>query len=145
MRIDVKCGSYVDGIKTTYLLAGVKREHQHGSTDTPNQLFEVGDNEYIVEISGKYGSKLDSFTVKTSRGRYHTFGGGGGSTSFIVPAKYKCVIAAFHGRSGSIMNAIGATYVNAHMLRAEVIDLHFDESKMTVIPGTQYVTKHVCS
>ena len=62
-----------------------------------------------------------------------------------VPAKYKCVIAAFHGRSGSIMNAIGATYVNAHMLRAEVIDLHFDESKMTVIPGTQYVTKHVCS
>lgn len=103
--VRIRAGRYVDSVQFAY-----RKDNkttwgpQHGGNG--GKLYEIKfeSGERITEIGGRYGKYLDSVYIKTNRKTYPTRGGDGGSRSFKIQGRIK----GFWGRSGSLVDALGA-------------------------------------
>lgn len=109
-KIKVWSTNIVYGIQVTYENSnGYIRSVMHGKQTGNGKVLILGYDEYISEISGGFGSKLDSLNIYTNAGRYFQNGGSGG-----VPYKYQAPdgysIIGFCGRAYNRIDAIGILY-----------------------------------
>lgn len=88
---------------------GLTRTFMHGKPTGNVKVLHLSKNEYVTEVSGGFGSKVDSIKIYTNTGRYFQNGGGGG-----VPYRYQAPngysIAGFCGRAYNRIDAIGVLY-----------------------------------
>lgn len=113
-RMRIRHGNQVDGIQADYELlgGGIHNGANHGGTGGSPSEVSLEDGEVIVKMSGKTNNTLvDQFTFTTrkpdgSTGTYGPFGRTG-RTEFQVDGN----IVGFFGRSGNLLDAIGAFFV----------------------------------
>jgi len=71
----------------------------------------IFDDEVLVGISGKFGSRVDSLRFYTSTGRVsQKYGGNGGNTFFSTFVPGGSTILGFQGRDGSRIDKIGLVW-----------------------------------
>lgn len=118
-RISVSSGSYLDRLAPTYKLSnGTTYAPSHGGTGGAPASADFLSNEVLIGIQGRSGDLVDQLGFMTaiyfgggdppSQKTYGPFGGGGGDTGFTIWGQ----IAAFYGRSGSYVDAIGCYLSN---------------------------------
>jgi hypothetical protein len=117
-RIAVRSGSYLDQIESTYGLANGTSTQVHGGGGGGPASFDFVPNEILICVQGRSGAYVDQigFTTAVIYGggdpplirTYGPFGGGGGA-----PFQIWGEIAAFYGRSGSFVDAIGCYLATA--------------------------------
>ncbi|HEX6375119.1 MAG TPA: jacalin-like lectin [Allosphingosinicella sp.] len=112
-RIAVRTGTLVDKIETTYQLEnGNFSTLAHGGDGGSPAAFDLVPQEILIGIQGRSGALVDQISFLTAvvygggdppflqtRGPY----GGGGGAPFTIWGE----IAAFYGRSGSLIDSIG--------------------------------------
>jgi Jacalin-like lectin domain len=99
------------------LLNSIQLIYGHGHTDlhgqdhgTPQNI-DLAGQEYIVEVSGKYGDFIDQFNIRTSGDRdFGPFGGDGGRIEFRYHVPDGMAIIGFFGSSGACVDALGILY-----------------------------------
>lgn len=72
--------------------------------------FSLDADEYIIGISGRYGDRIESLRFYTSKKNSPVYGGSGGTVEFGYTAPSGQKIAAFIGRAGDNLDAIGVLY-----------------------------------
>jgi len=102
---------YLNSIQLTYSDNGhtVRHGQDHG---TPQNI-ALARQEYIVEVSGKYGDFIDRFNIRTSRGQNFGpsgIGGDGGRMEFRYHVPDGMAIIGFFGSSGACVDALGIFY-----------------------------------
>jgi hypothetical protein len=112
VELRVWAGDVIDAIQIVYQdSAGNKVElPKRGGKGGKLNSVAFGSGEFIYEISGKYGEKVDSLTIranfKADRFDPH-FGGGGGDVLYKYTAPQGMEIMGLCGRSGDKIDAIG--------------------------------------
>lgn len=107
--ITVRSGSLIDSIQFTYRYGKKQvRGQAHGGNGGKSRTFKLKPGEVIIELSGKSGKYVDSLYIKTSRGRSKRWGGKGGSRRYKFTGSTKSPITGIWGRSGNLLDAIGA-------------------------------------
>ncbi len=110
-EIRVHDGALIDSIQIVY--AGEIYEDKsfesaiHGGEGGGLSVFELEPDEYITEVAGKYDQYVNSFFIKTNKGRKKIWGGEDGKTEFVYEAPPGTRINGFFGRAGDYLNAIG--------------------------------------
>ena len=102
----IHSGQYIDSIQVSEGNPAVLHPRHGGNGGYPNNLILAGD-EYITEVSGKYGKFIDSLTIQTNKGQIGHWGGDGGKYDFDFAAPPGYAIVGFYGRSGQFLDAIG--------------------------------------
>src|SRR5262249_32117376 len=105
-------GKYLNSIQLTYT-GHSHHTDQHGldggDTSTTEKI-DLAGQEYIVEVSGLYGSYIDQLNIRTSRNRdLGPFGGNGGdhTRKFSYQVPDGMAIIGFFGSSGACVDALG--------------------------------------
>lgn len=126
-QINVRSGSRVDRIETVYNgIQGGPVTYAHGGNGgSENPPFVLNDDEYITQISGRSGSRLDQIKFTLNSGRESLSYGGGGGSPFALKLDGS-VVKAFFGRSGSELDALGCDFAQAIPDRIEIQTLIFD-------------------
>jgi Jacalin-like lectin domain len=112
VEVQVHAGEYVDSVQIIYSfpngrpLEGAK----HGGGGGRTATFRLEPGEYIVGISGRCGTYVDSLRIHTNRRVSQPFGGGGGDREFRIDVPQGKQATGFAGRSGEYVDAIGLTY-----------------------------------
>lgn len=121
--IKVRAANRVDKITVQYQGAG--GSVSQGGSGGIEKVFDLEDNEYITEVLGRSGSRLDQieFVLNTGR-RSQPFGGSGGSPFSLKMDS--AVVKAFHGRAGRQLDKIGVFFENATPLRFEITSMKYD-------------------
>lgn len=109
VAITVRSGNLIDSVMLTYRY-GNKRVNgpRHGGNGGNQKTFKLKNGERIIELGGKSGKYVDSLYIRTSMNRTQRWGGPGGSTSYKFNASKKYPIMGLWGRSGALLDAIGA-------------------------------------
>jgi Jacalin-like lectin domain len=89
------------------LLGSQDSQKSMGGGGGVRKVLSLQPGEYITEVSGRYGSLVDSITTRTSRSQTMTWGGLGGVKGFDYQAPPGTQIVGFWGRSGQLIDAIG--------------------------------------
>ena len=112
-EIRIHSGERIDAIQVIYAGADGRpiEMPRHGGSGGGLEVLRLGRGEYINEIKGRYGARLDSLTIGVEGKRadwtgFHA-GGSGGSADFRYQAPYGMEIIGFRGRSGAELDAIG--------------------------------------
>ncbi len=74
------------------------------------QSITLDPDEYILGIDGRYGDRVDSIRIYTNKRTSQVFGDKGGDATFSYTAPQGQMIAAFIGRAGNKLDAIGVMY-----------------------------------
>ncbi|KAJ1275088.1 hypothetical protein BS78_05G109400 [Paspalum vaginatum] len=116
--ITIRSGDVIEAIQFTY----VDKDGNEYTTDLwggGNGSFtkiDIGDGEYVKEISGTYGpydnvlNLITSLNITTNVASF-SFGNAQGDT-FSIPVENGAQIVGFYGRSGWLLDAIGV-YIHA--------------------------------
>ncbi|MED1663492.1 jacalin-like lectin [Brevibacillus laterosporus] len=101
----IRHGSRIDAIQGIYDYLDGRRAPQefHGGNGGTQAIVFFEDDEHIIRITGRTGSRVDQLTITTNKRTYGSYGGNGGSPFEIDAAN----IGGFFGRSGSEIDAIG--------------------------------------
>ena len=112
VKVRVRHGDRIDAVGLSYELNGtVVDMPMHGGGIGPPTEFPIASDDYIVGISGNYGSKIDSLIIQTKNNEYSVrFGGGGGSASYSYILSPDIEMVGFLGRAGDEVDAIGAVF-----------------------------------
>lgn len=104
--IEIRHGDYIDAVKLNY--SDGSSSAQHGGGGGNRSVISFESDEFLTEISGRYGSFVDSMTIRTNVQTFGPFGGNGGSKDYRhqVPEENMEIIG-FFGSSGSYLDAIG--------------------------------------
>ena len=104
--IEIRHGSYIDAVKLNY--SDGSSSAQHGGRGGNKSVIEFEADEFLTEISGKYGAYVESMLIRTNVQTFGPFGGNGG------PKDYRCQvpeenmeIIGFFGSSGGYLDALG--------------------------------------
>ncbi|MFZ6863077.1 jacalin-like lectin [Undibacterium sp. Ji67W] len=126
-QIKVRSGGRVDRIETTYDgIQGSPVTYAHGGDGGDDHPpFVLNDNEYITQISGRSGSRLDQIKFTLNSGRESISYGGDGGSPFTLKLDGS-VVKALYGRSGSEVDALGVYFAEAIPERIEIQSLVFD-------------------
>jgi len=126
-QIKVRSGSRVDRIETTYdRTNGGPITYTHGGNGgSDNPPFILNSDEYVTQISGRAGSRLDQIKFILNSGRESISYGGSGGSPFNLKADGS-VLKAFIGRSGSAIDALGANFATAIPERIEIQSMVFE-------------------
>ncbi len=101
-------GSCVHAIQCILDQDGENIEHiKHGGSSGNLATMHLAHGEYITEVYGRYGSYIDSLSLRTNQGQIRRFGGQGGHSDFIYSVPQGFAIIGFWGRAGTIIDAIG--------------------------------------
>jgi hypothetical protein len=108
-EVRIRAGAFVDSIQIIHR-SGRNLIHplsRHGGSGGNSYTFRLNSNiEYIEKIIVRYGRFVDSIQIKTNLRFSPRYGGGGGGKP--VPLEDPGTeIIGFHGRSGSLIDAIG--------------------------------------
>ena len=102
----IRSGAYIDSILV--IEENPTTIHpQHGGDGGHLDIFTLASDEYITEVSGRYGRYVDSLTIQTNKGQIGHWGGSGGVQDFDFQAPSGYAIVGFWGRSGAYVDAIG--------------------------------------
>lgn len=104
-HVEVRHGTYIDAIQVTY---GATQQPRHGGSGGMLDAFDLVSGERIIVVFGRWGRYLDQIGFVSVRPdntlRQHgPYGGTGGEPFYIIG-----VVDAFFGRSGTLIDAIGA-------------------------------------
>ena len=109
-RVVIRTGEVVDSVQILHIPLIIIPS----STFTPTegigggeQSLELGPDEHITQIDGRYGLLVDSINIRTSRDRVLSGGGSGGVQGYLYQAPPGLQIVGFFGRSGARVDAIG--------------------------------------
>lgn len=107
-ELRVWAGAQVDAIQTVLDVDGEAVEGvKHGGNSGNLSVLTLGDNEYITEVYGRFGSYIEILNIRTNKGQSRRFGGQGGIIDFLYVAPSGFQIIGFWGRSGRLIDSLG--------------------------------------
>ena len=112
VEVQVRSGEYVDSVQLVYMLRDGQTVMgpQHGGEGGALNVFHLDADEYLVGISGRTGSYIDSIQFLTNKRTSPKFGGSGGGRDFHIEVPAYSQIMGFTGRNGEYLDAIGLTF-----------------------------------
>ena len=112
VEVHVRGGDVVDSVQLIYSLPDGRPfgAARHGGGGGRDAAFRLEPGEYIVGISGRCGTYVDSIRIHTNRRTSQLFGGRGGDRDYRVDVPDGNQVTGFMGRSGAYLDAIGLTY-----------------------------------
>ena len=117
VEVQVRAKRRLDAVQITYESPDGARHPlpQHGGNGGESHTYTLDRDEYITGISGRFGARVDSLRIHTSRGQTSPlFGGGddgrGGRDDYSIEVPPGHEIVGFYGRSGSEVDRIGVLY-----------------------------------
>jgi Jacalin-like lectin domain len=81
-----------------------------GSTEGQLSAVRLREGEYVTEIAGSYGTRVDSLEIVTNHGSFARFGGGGGPVPFRYHVPAGLELCGLGGRAGDAVDAIGLMF-----------------------------------
>src|SRR5713226_3088668 len=113
IEIQVRSGDHVDSVQLVYMLSDghALMGLQHGGVGGELSVFHLDADEYLVGISGRSGSYIDSIRFQTNKRTSPTFGGSGGSRDFRVDVPANAQVTGLAGRAGKYLDAVGLTFI----------------------------------
>jgi hypothetical protein len=101
LQVKVWNGEFIDGVQFVYRSKDGHTQNTpiHGGTGGHLTELNLNEGESIITIQGRSGDYVDSMTLTTDRGRQASFGGGGGSNTYIYQAPQGYEIVGVAGRS----------------------------------------------
>ncbi len=112
LEVRVWAGDHVDSVQMVYALPDGRSSMspRRGGSGGRLNAFRVDPGEYVIGLSGRYGSYIDSVRIHTNRRTSALFGGRGGDRDFQigVPAGNQAV--GFAGRAGDYVDALGLVF-----------------------------------
>jgi hypothetical protein len=113
VEVQVRSGDYVDSVQLVYSLSDGRTVvgPQHGGTGGELSVFHLDADEYLIGISGRTGTYIDSIRFQTNKRISPTFGGSGGSREFRVDIPANAQVTGLAGRAGNYLDAIGLTFI----------------------------------
>lgn len=111
-QVTIRSGAYIDAIQIAYenSLGEIIEQPQHGGNGGGKDTFLLDDDEYIIEISGRFGQFVDSLLIETNKRRSCRYGGNGGGAEYSYRAPDGYGIVGFIGRDGDYIDAIGVIF-----------------------------------
>lgn len=107
-KVIIRSGRYVDSLQMVVKLdKGTYELARHGGSGGARSEFNLSEGEYITQISGSYGGKVDSILFGTNKRTSKEYGGEGGCAHYSYEAPEGYEIVGFYGRSGSLIDAVG--------------------------------------
>lgn len=131
-RIDVRHGARIDKISVFYQGAGDK---PHGGNGGGLSSFALAADEWITEVHGRSGGRVDRLQFRTNKDRWSQVYGGGGGSAFI--SKFDgCVLRAIYGRSGGELDQIGFYFDTGKPYRMRILSLEYSlpEAEILELP-----------
>jgi hypothetical protein len=109
MAVAVRAGDFIDAIGTVYRRRGRDpyATPLHGGNGGDAEVFELGDDERIIAISGGSGRFVEWLQIHTNRRSSRVFGRPGDGRDFRIEVPEGQVAIGFSGRSGKYLDAIG--------------------------------------
>ena len=113
VEVQVRSGEQVDSVQLVYALSDGRTVMgpQHGGAGGELSVFHLDADEYLVGISGRSGSHIDSIRFQTNKRISPAFGGRGGSRDFRVDVPANAQTTGLAGRAGNYLDAIGLTFI----------------------------------
>jgi hypothetical protein len=127
--ITVRHGDLVHNIKVKYKDGP---EISHGGGGGREDTFSLEDDEWLTEIRGRSGGRLDQVQFVTSKARFSPLYGGNGGSPFVLK-RDKCVLKAFFGRSADDVDQLGVYYEDAKPLTIEILEMNYDLDKSQIL------------
>jgi hypothetical protein len=112
LEVQVRSGEYVDSVQMVYALrdnrtvAGPRRGGSGGTLS----VFHLDADEYIIGISGRAGTYIDSISFQTNKRTSPLFGGNGGDREYRIDIPAGNQAVGFTGRMGRYLDAVGLNY-----------------------------------
>jgi hypothetical protein len=112
VEVRVEAGDFIDSVQMIYSFPDSRpiEAARHGGEGGRATSFRLEQGEYIVGLSGRCGSYVDSLRIHTNRRTSQLFGGSGGERDFRIDVPDGNQAIGFMGRSGMYLDAIGLTY-----------------------------------
>lgn len=112
---------YVHGVQTFYQDGKETALHCAPLHDgCRKERFEFEEDEYMVEVGGRFGHWCDNIWLKTSEGRFHEFGGtGGGHVEFSIDDVDKPHILSVGAGVGGHLHHLKVVYVDHEKYETE--------------------------
>ena len=112
VEVRVEAGDFIDSVQMIYSLPNGRpiEAVRHGGEGGRAASFRLEPGEYIVGLSGRCGSYVDSLRIHTNMRTSQLFGGRGGEREFRIDVPDGNQAIGFMGRSGMYLDAIGLTY-----------------------------------
>lgn len=140
MAITVRHGRWVDKIAALY--EGQSNSNPHGGGGGTEATFTLDNDEWLAEIKGCSGAKLDQVQFVTTKNRTSPPYGGNGGSPFAL-RKDESIIKAFFGRSGSLVDQLGVYFENAKPTLIEVISVEYDMPSLKFVQQEPWVAETV--
>jgi hypothetical protein len=113
IEIQIRSGDHVDSVQLVYMLRDGRAVAgpQHGGAGGGLNVFHLDADEYLIGISGRSGSYIDSIRFETNKRTSPTFGGTGGSRDFRIDVPANTQVSGLAGRAGQYLDAIGLAFI----------------------------------
>ena len=113
IEIQIRSGDHVDSVQLVYMLSDGRAVEgpQHGGAGGGLNVFHLDADEYLIGISGRSGSYIDSIRFETNKRTSPTFGGTGGSRDFRIDVPANTQVSGLAGRAGQYLDAVGLTFI----------------------------------
>jgi len=120
-EVHVYSGELVDALQLLYTLPDGRTQLglRHGGSGGRQNIFQLGSDEYIIGLSGRYGDYLDSIRIHTNKRTSPLYGGSGGNLDYRVDVASGNYAVGFTGRSGNYIDAIGLLFVPIYVPSSE--------------------------
>jgi hypothetical protein len=114
-EVRIWSGDGIDSLQLVYLLSDGRLQQgvRHGGSSGNAFVIRLDSDEYITGISGRAGVRVDSMRIVTNKRTSLTFGGRGGDGDFRIDLPRGGQAVGFAGRAGSMIDAIGLTYISS--------------------------------
>jgi len=112
----------VNGIEVCYSDSECKKHGGHAGTQFS---FELDDNEYVTEVHGRAGHRVDQIQFVLNTGIYSQKYGGFGGHEFTIKAE-GYIASHFFGYSGKELDQIGAVFSEALPTDIKIIGIEYD-------------------
>jgi hypothetical protein len=109
-RVLIQSGAYVDAVQLVFHQNGTEHfANHHGGDGGARSVFELDNDEYITNVSGRSGAYVDAISFTTNKRRSPEYGGKTGSPfSFDIPKGHHLI--GFTGSAGAYLDSVGIRY-----------------------------------
>jgi len=105
--LKLRAGARVDQLEVTYAGdSGEKVERYGGTGGSESPTVRLRQGEFITEVSGRFGGRVDQLTITTSGGQKVSGGAMGGTHVFRFTPPPGSFIVGFSGRSGNGLDSL---------------------------------------
>jgi hypothetical protein len=136
-EVRIKCGDMIDSVQMVYAPAQGRgfTGDLHGGPGGRLNVFRLDPDEYIIAISGRYGSSIDSLRIQTNKKISPLYGGSGGEREYRVEVPNGTQAIGFTGRAEELLDAIGLTYIPIPRRRGGLFGESAGQYEMTNLAG----------